>query len=1013
MNDKRKKMILKFRFILFITICFLGASSSFAQQVLNGTILDESGIPVPGVNVLVEGTKNGAVSDFDGLFSLQVNPEDIIIVSYLGYNTQKITVGNQRNIVVELKASAEQLDDVVIIGYGSVRQKDLTGSVTTLDAESFENQPLSRVEEALQGRTSGVSVQKSSGIPGSSVKVRVRGVNSVTGNNDPLVVIDGVLGGNLQSINPNDIESINVLKDASALAVYGSRGSNGVILVTTKRGKGKTKVNLETFTTVSESGRSIDRLNSAQFARLKNQQFVANGNDPFYSSEQIANFEANPIDYEDAILRQAFSNNTQLSVSGGSDNFNYFLSGNYTNQEGIIITNDYERYSLRSNIKTDITEKISLGVNLYGSRENDLNNPNSFNRVTGGLLTRALTFDPTTPIRNDEGDFNIESVNAFANLRPNPIAALERSRREFISDRLNANINFKYKLTKNFSYNLIVGITTISNTLQSFIIDGDNSSPDAIGHTNVDFNNTRITNHQVSNIFSYKKFFGDHGIDATAVYEFQGSRAESNSYSTVDVDLPGFFLGGDRGDPQSESFSNGGGESSIQSFLGRTTYSYKNKLYLTGSLRVDQSSRFLKDRRTGYFPSAALAYSFNNFLEENKTVNNLKFRVGWGQVGNQNVLANASVAGTEVVFPGVTFDGVTTVIGDRFSRVENPNITWETTEQINGGVDLGFFDNRMSFSFDYFIKNTKDLLLRSILPNSDFEFFSNVGEVRNEGFDISLSGDIFQTKDFTWNSNLALSYVENEVVELVNGQDQIVGDITSIDGTNNPLNVVREGLPVGQFYGFVFLGTWKTTDDIPTRPNGRPLFQPGDPKYVLDENNQPLLQPLGSGIPKTTWGWNNTFIYKNWDLNIFIQGAHGFKVFNLVQGALNGGRGSFRDNLSLDAFNAWTAQNETDIPRLDSNPLLNSSQYIEDGGYVRLSNLTLGYTIHDLLGIRTKFYISGQNLALITDYSGYDPEITSRPGNQAAGNQQDVGAGINLGAIPTPRSYTFGVKFDF
>ncbi|TPN84419.1 SusC/RagA family TonB-linked outer membrane protein [Aquimarina algicola] len=1004
----------KSTFLSFIFIFLLGVLNISAQELIEGKIVDEGNIPVPGVNILIQDTTNGVVSDFDGNFSITASPNDILIVSYLGYETQSILVEDQKSITIELIADSEELEDVIVVGYGSAKRKDLSGSFSTLKSKSFENQPLSRPEEALQGRVSGVSIQKSSGIPGSQIKVRVRGVNSVTGNNAPLVVIDGVFGGNLQSLNPADIESINVLKDASALAIYGSRGSNGVILVTTKRGKGKTKVSVETFTTISEVSRSIDRLNSEQFAHFKNEERINNGNAPIFSDAEVTNFATNPIDYEDAILRDAFGTNTQLSISGGSDDFNYFLSGNYVNQDGVVITNDYERYSLRSNIKTNISDRLSLGVNIFGSRETDINNPNSFDRVTGSLLTRAITYDPTTPIHSgNEGindGFNIESLNSFANNRPNPIAALNRSKREFITDRLNANIDFKYKITDRFTYNLIVGLATINNTLQSFIIDGDNSTPDAVGHTTVNFNNTRVTNHQVSNIFNYKNNFGSHALDATAVYEFQGSRSESNSYSTADVTIPGFFVGGDEGNPDDQRFTNGGGQTAIQSFLGRITYSYDNSLYLTTSLRVDQSSRFLEDNRTGYFPSISLAYGFDKLIEDSK-FDNLKLRVSWGEVGSQFISPLANQAGVLNVFPAVTFDGVTAVIGNRFSRAANPNITWETTEQWNAGVDVGVL-NRVSLSLDYFIKNTRDLLLVSQLPNSNINFSSNVGEVKNQGFDITLSGDIIQNDDFIWNSSLALSYVENEVIALNDGQEQIVGNIQSIDGTTNPINVIREGLPLGQFYGFVFLGTWKSTDNIPTRPNGTPLFRPGDARYLLDENNRPMLQPLGSGIPKTTWGLNNTITYKNWDLNIFIQGAHGFKVFNLVEGAINGQRGAFRDNLSFNALNAWTSENETDVPRLGSNTLLNSSQFVEDGDYIRLSNLTIGYTIKDLFGARTKFYIGGQNLAIITDYSGYDPEVTSTPGNPSSANV-DVASGINIGAIPTPRSYTLGVKFDF
>ncbi|WP_271784132.1 SusC/RagA family TonB-linked outer membrane protein [Aquimarina algiphila] len=1011
-NELTRKISLGFFFILF-----LGLPKAYSQQTISGTIVDENSQPIPGVNILVEGTSDGAISDFDGNYSISGRPEDVLVISYVGYITQRVTIGNQSNIIVKLVTDFQELADVVVIGYGSSRKKDLTGSVSTITSESYENQPINRVEEALQGRTSGVSIQRSNGTPGSNTKVRVRGVNSVTGNNSPLVVVDGVFGGDLGTINPNDIESINVLKDASALAIYGSRGSNGVILVNTKKGKGKTRINLETFSSFSEIGKSIDRLSSVEFARIKNQQREDAGQPLFFTDDQLNNLASNPIDYEDEIFRKAFATTTELSVSGGSDDFNYYLSGNYTKQDGILITNNYERYSLRSNLKTDVSEKLSIGLNIYASRETDINNPNNFNRVAGSMLTRALTFDPTSPVLDENGEIILESPNAFANLRTNPITALNRSNREQVSDRLNSNMNIKYKFTNDFSYNLIVGLSTLNQTVKSFIVDGDTRG---IGHTTVNFINLKETDHQVSNILNYKKGFGNHNIDATVVYEFQGTRREQNTYSTVDVLVPGFFLA-DEGNPQTENFSNRGSETAIESYLGRVAYNFNRSLYLTGSLRIDQSSRFIKSNRTGYFPSAAIAYSFNNlgFIENSNVVSNLKIRAGWGKVGNQNILSSARFSASIPVPPGVTFDGTNTVVGERFSREGNPDITWETTAQTNLGLDLGLLGGRIDFSVDYFKKNTEDLLLRTKLPNSDIDKFDNVGEVENKGIDITLSADIIQNNNFNWNSSIAASYVENEVLDLIDGQEQIVGDIRSIDGTGNSLNVIQRGLPLGQFYGFTFLGTWKTTDDIPTRPNGRPLFNPGDPKYLLDENNSPVLSALGSGIPKFTWGFNNTITYKNWDFSVFVQGAHGFKVFNLVEAALNGGAGSFRDNLSRDALNAWTPENETDIPRNGSrNNLFNSSRFIEDGDFIRLSNLSIGYTLKNLFkGVETiKFYVSGQNLVLITDYSGYDPEVTSTPANNGElsnQNQSDTGAGINIGAIPNPRTYTLGVKLGF
>lgn len=990
---------------VLVMLCVSGTIQAQRKSV-TGIVTDESG-PLPGASVLVKGTSIATVTDVDGRFSLEASPSDVLEVSFIGYLKQSITVGGQTSISITLIEDVTKLDEIVVIGYGSAKKSDLTGAVAQVTAESFENQPLTRVGEALQGRAAGVTVARG-GAPGAGFKIRIRGVNSITGNNDPLVVIDGVLGGDLRTLNPNDIASMEILKDASALAIYGSRGSNGVILVSTKKGSGKAKVNFDQFVSISDVPNQLSTISSAQFARNKNGDAIEAGNPAVYTDAQIADFEANPINYQDEIFQTGVSTNTQLSVSGGDDELRYFLSGSYTNQEGIVITTGYERFSMRSNLSAKLSDKIDVDLNLFANRETEINNPDAFNRFKGSSILKALTWDPTLPVRDENGEFILTSLQN-ANNGFNPIAALLRSKRERVADRLNAAFNFGYKFTDNFSYKLVVGLGILNQNLESFIRDGDITIENT-NHTRINFNNTRSSSHQVSNILNWKQSIGDHNLDVSGVYEFQGIRNLNNGYSTVDVTAENFYLS-DNDDQGRENFFNNGNESAIQSVLGRAQYNFKESLFLTASIRVDESSRFNKNNRTGYFPSGAIAYNFKNmdFVKNSKTLSQLKLRAGWGKVGNQNINSNGRFA---ISNNGgkYSFDGETQLTGSFDTQFPNQDLRWETTAQTNVGLDLGFLRNRITLSADYFIKDTEDLLIRTIVPGtSNISKFLNAGNVENKGIDLSIAGDIIEKDDLSWNAALTLSHVKNKVTELTGDLEQIIGNINSIDGSSTALNLIEKGQPLGQFYGLTYLGTWKTAEATEAAELGK---VPGDAKHLRDEEGELVLGAIGNGLPTLTWGFNTTLEYKNWNLNVFVNAASGFQIYNQVQGAINGGTGDYRDDLSVNTSDAWTAENETDFPRRDAVNNLNSTRYVEDGSYVRLSNLRLGYTLKGIKGINSiQIYASGQNLLLITNYTGYDPEVTSNPVNTNNSNA-DVGPGINIGAYPNPRTYTFGVKVN-
>lgn len=979
------------------------------QNTVKGVVLDENGVPIPGANVIIKGTSKGVVTDFDGGFSIQASSNDILEISFIGYKTKTVTIGNQNTLSIALTEDAGQLDEVVVIGYGTAKKSDLTGSIARVSAKSFEKQPLTRVEDALQGRAAGVTVARQSGAPGGAVKIRVRGTNSITGNNNPLVVIDGIIGGDLTTLNPNDIETMDVLKDASATAIYGSRGANGVILITTKKGSGKGKLDVEMFTSVSRIPKLLPTLQGSRagdFARIEN---MVRGND-FIPLDEIARLDqVGGVDYQNELFQSGITNNLQLSYSGGNEDTNYFVSGNYVNQDGTIITTNYERYSIRANVSTKITDKLKIGVNVFANRANTQNDINSFSRFQGSLVAHAVSWDPTTPLRDTDGNWTEGSERSLASLSYNPIARLNQSNILETQDRLNATANLSYNITDNLNYTLVAGASTFNRTRERLTKD--------FGESDAGYNGSQIRNHQISNILTYNKSFAKHNFKATGLYEFQ-----ENVFKVLNLNIDN--LTGPLSYYLAElnsgfDFNNTKNESSIESVMGRLEYNFNEALFLTGTIRRDGSSRFQGDNKWGTFYSFAGSYNFSKmaFIEDSNILSSLKLRAGWGQVGNQNIDIYSTFDSVSLnrVY---AFDGITREIGSTVGTIGNPDTTWETTTQTNIGLDFGFINNRLNISLDWYKKNTTDLLLSVPIPATlvgpGQTQIQNVGETENEGLDITISAAIVNTNDFTWDTNLSVSFVKNKIVDLGvdfegNPITEIQGTFGSIDGQSRIWNVFQLGKPLGQIQGSTFIGTWKSTDDIPLNSNGNPVAQPGDAKYLRDEDGNRVIGAIGNGTPTALWGLNNTLTYKNWDLNFFFQGSHGNDMLNAIAGQIVGGTGNQRSFNSPIQLNQWTPENETEIPSGGENDF-GSSRYIENGGFIRLSNLNLGYTFNNVKGFESvKLYAGGQNLFLITDYSGYDPELTSRPANNQG--TVDAAPGIDIGAYPNPRVYTLGLKF--
>jgi len=997
---KRKNFIRFYRWYLIPLILGANTLSGFAQNTVTGVTKDVSDdSPLIGVSVVEKGSSNGTITDVNGAYSLRVtSTASVLVFSYTGFESQEIQVGSRSQIDVVLDLSQTLLSEVVVVGYGTRKKSDLTGSISQVSSKDFKDQPITRLEDALQGRAAGVNVSRTSGSPGGAVKIRIRGVNSITGNNDPLIVIDGIIGGDLTSLNPNDIESMEVLKDASATAIYGSRGSNGVVLVSTKIGSAKARLDIDVFTSMSTIPKYIETLSPGEFATIENLTRTKTGGAPVIPASEVSSLIANGgVDYQREVLRTGLSQNYSISSSGKAGKINYFMSGNYLNQNGVLINTGYKRLNGRLNLSSEITKKLKIGFNLFGSNEDRHNSIDINQEAQGSLFLRALTWDPTTPIRKDNGEYNNFSTRALANLGYNPIAAMNL--RDFNNNisRVNSNFNLSYDVLKDLNYTMVAGggITNVYN-------ENYRTDPPA---PSANFGSSLNQNLQLSNILTWSKTMGVHDLKVTGLYEVQSGTSRSNGYFANNLIVPaGFYLAELN---SAAGINNDYSKSGIESFMGRAEYILKENLLVTGTVRRDRSSRFRPGNDVGVFPSLALAYNLSNlsFMEDIQGISNLKIRVGWGEVGNQNIAPYSTYPSVDINRPYL-FNGGTLSPGSSPGGYGNPDLTWETTSQTNIGFDLGLMNNRLNLTLDVYKKNTKDLLLQVPVPAfaGGGSILSNVGEVQNKGIDIGIDAVILNNNSFKWNTTLTTSILRNKVVSLNEGRTEIIGSFNNIDGSGRALNIIQLGQPLGQFYGETFLGTYKTSEAEEAKKYGQ---KPGEAKYARDANGNITVSAIGNGTPKFSWGFNNTFSYKGFDANIFFTGMGGFQILNVVDGILVGSTGNQRSFMSPVQLNQWTTANETDIPNGGQNRTA-SSRYVEKGDFARLSNLSLGYTIKNVPGFNSvKVYASGQNLFLLTQFTGYDPEGSDIDFNN--GNS-DTAAGVNTGAYPNARVLTFGVK---
>ena len=955
-----------------------------------GVVTDAVGEPIIGASIVVKGTTNGTVSDYDGYFVLDgVKMGDVLRISYVGYQTQDVK-WNGSPLDIVLKEDAQALDEVVVIGYGAVRKADMAGAVSVMDNKAFKAQPITQVSDALQGRVAGVNVV-SDGIPGGSVKIRIRGTNSINKSNEPLYVVDGMVReSGLEGINPEDIQSMQILKDASSTAIYGSRGANGVVIITTKSGvKGQSSITFDTSFGFSEATRLPEKMNAQTYAQAL---VDYNGISELDVASYIDGSDPG-VDYIDGMFRTGLVQNYKLVFSKGTDGLQAYVSGNYMNQEGTIEKSSYERYAAKANLKAKMTDWLDLTLDFNASR--------SIGKGIGGWelsganpLWVAFNYSPSMELLDEQGNYNYDPYSSIQN---NPLGIVRDNQQERRRDVVSGHVDLRFQIVDGLTFTTSNGIDYYNNTSYGFSPLKINSN----GSNSMSNNNQQRVLLQSSNNFTYDNTWNEHHLTATAVWEATKSDTRSMGISgqNIQVESVGWW---NVANALTRNASNGYSDWSMLSGVGRVIYNYDNRYMFTGTFRADGSSRFTNNK-WGYFPSVAFAWTASNekFMEKvSHIISNLKLRTSYGVIGNQDIAPYSTLA---LMSQTTTYFGSNTgVTGYWANTLATPDIKWEKTNQFDIGFDLGLWDNRLTLSFDYFDKRTTDALLSTSLPNylGGTSYLINAGEVSNKGLDFTISADVFRTNDFEWTTSLNGTYLKNKVVKLTAQEPRLYSGVMPgicDDGTN----IITEGEAIGSFYGYRWAGidadgydTYYKSDGSTTR----------NPEPTTDR------VVLGHSTPDFTLGWNNSLRYKNWSLNAFFNSSFGAKRLNVLRFAMNEMIGNSRMFTEAghieDIGTLWT-----DPSRTENNVTkANSSKYLENADYFRCENISLSYNIPKnwakFADILLSFSV--QNLFTITGYKGSNPagfSFSSSAGDQATG--------VDTGTSPAPRTWTFGARFTF
>lgn len=1018
--------------ITYLLACIFLSLTSMAQVKIAGRVSNsKDGSPLSNVSVVLKGTTNGTTTDNDGLFQIQVpSASSVLVFSSAGFTTKEVEAGTQANLNVVLEAKANILNEVVVIGYGTASRTDLTGAVSSIKAEKLMDAPVPNITQALEGKIPGVDVSINSNAPGQGAKVRVRGIGSINSNLDPLYVVDGVIGVDGNSINPNDIASVEVLKDASSTAIFGARGANGVILITTKRGiRGKTRVTYDANVNVSDLYRHLKTLNSDQFVQVYNLAY-ANGTkfDPAHGTwapPLALNhvnfpllFDANdkPLyntNWESEVYKPSFSTTHQLNFQGGSDKSLYSLSLGYLDQNGLMIESWFKRYSARFTLDNDVNKWLKVGGNigLIKSQQRVVSDGN------GGLnVPRMVTEEvPIVPVKYPDGTW--AGNNDIAGLEGGPNPVHTANNRYTLNNTLQStgNTYLLFHITKDLDFKTDFGYN-LNEQKNNFYSAQDlpHLSQDQGGVANIRaYTNTYW---QSENYLTWNKKINDHqkltALLGASWQEYYQEMVFAESQNFIDDFFQWDYLqaGSVKSSTQSQDY-----KWRMNSYYGRFTYNINDKYLFTATGRYDGSSKFGENNKYAFFPSIGGAWrmSEEDFLKNSKTITNLKLRASYGVSGNQEIGQYQSIAQIQ---PGTTVlngDNQSTLVP---SRLGNANLKWERSLQADGGVELGLFQNRVSLTVDYYNRVTKDLLLQAPIPWSagmtNANVYLNVGSVRNAGIEVNLNTVNVKTNNFTWTTNFIFAANKNRILKLNDNNADIFPGPNFLGQTN----ILRVGEPIGSFYGMTRLGTYSTSEAAEAAIHN---LLPGDRKYIYNADSSNYYSIIGQSTPKWTGTFSSTIDYKNWDFSFDIRFVEGVNTAATFKHSSED-RQTIANSLAT-VLNAWTPDNQnTYVSQVRNYAFAQDSHFdtwwVEDGSYIRGQNVILGYTLPDRATEkfkinRLRFYASVQNLFIITKYTGYDPEVDTF--NSSYGANGSFSQNMDFFSYPRPRIWNLGLTLSF
>lgn len=979
------KMI--FRFLLAVLL--VGPLQGLAQNPVTGTVKLATGESLPGVNVVVKGSTTGTITDAEGRYSITVPADGTLVFSFIGLRMQEIAINGRSTVDVVMEEDITTLEQVVVVGYGTQEKKDITGAVAVIGEEAFESRPNSQFGHLIQGKTAGVQVITPSGKPSAGFSLRVRGTSSIAGSSEPLYVVDGVPSTDTRTINPADIESITVLKDASSAAIYGTQGANGVVLITTKKGTSATpRFEFSAYAGFSGVWKTLKVLNSEQFRDLMTEMG---------QSTDWSQYTAN-TDWQNKVFQNGRSQNYQLSVSGKHDKTTYYVSGGWTQQIGAVRSAEMDRYNFKVNFDQELNRWLRVGTNLGYTRYHDIDVSDNTNVNSGGVILGMLSTPPNIDVFRPDGTF---TSNPFQDWE-NPLSSTDGSDRGYKNQRLLGNVYAEIDIIPGLKFRSNLGVDYQMGMYDYFLDPFRTSYGRATQGRAI--NSTNLTNyHIIDNTLTYDKTIEDHRFTVLVGAVSQKTRWENNriektgfSGNSVPTTNAGSVI---------VSANNDKSEKANASFISRVTYDYLGRYLLTANYRRDGSSAFGPNQRWGNFPSVSVGWRISDeaFMENARFADDIKLRVGWGLVGNDlgpyaylgRVASGANYPIGGVILPGTYPESI-----------QNNDLKWETTEQTNIGLDVALLNSRIQLSVDAYLKKTSDLLLYVPLPRSTgYDVgVQNVGDIENKGLEFQVTSHNL-VNELKWQTEFNISFNRNKVINIL--EQQYVGG--SVAGRGEP-NLTVEGKPLGLFYGYIAGGVDPATGML----------------YYVDRNGESTFTPapedrtfIGNPNPDFIYGMTNTLQYRNFSLSIFLQGSQGNDIFNATRIETEGM--TDYKNQSRVVVNRWRQPGDvTDIPRAlpnDNRNSLISTRFVEDGSYLRFKAITLSYNVPGSvltrLGVNNaRFYVTGENLFTITSYKGFDPEVSAF-GLNDDNTLKNIALGVDFGTYPQTRNLIFGVNLSF